>query len=387
MLEFNQLPESLQSSIQRYVANKNAETPLILFEPKVLEYNFNFFIKELDFKPEDVFFSLKSNNTKPVVDLLTKMGAGFEIGSSGEFNIMSSYGITPNRIIYSNPVKIPSHIEEAGEYGINCFAVDCKSEIDKVAHNAPNSGIYIRMNISNEGAEWELTRKFGADVTEVVELFHHAMGRNLKPLGVTIHVGWNNKHLETWENTMKVVEIIVNDCFASGIPLQMIDLGGGFPAHLINQYDAIQMIAKTIMPYLSIFREKFNLRIIAEPGSFMVANSAAMLTQVFDIIERNGKKWVYINSGINQGFHWIHSGLEYGITQPESKSEKTEMANCVVTGPTCDTHDIFAENIELPATIAIDDHLVIYPAGAYISTADCYNGFSCPPLIEFSETK
>lgn len=380
MLNFNTLPEDLQDSIQKYIHNPTSDEPVILFCPRVLEYNFQFLQNELKFRPEDIFFSVKSNNQVPVLSRLLHLGSSFEIGSLGELNMLEQYGVTPNRIVYSNPVKIQNHISEAAIYGIDNYAVDCKSEIDKVSRYAPGSSVYIRLTISNEGAAWALTRKFGAKPGNVVQLFRYAVEQGLKPGGITIHVGWNNNHIATWDKTMQIVENVIGDCSSNGIYLKFIDLGGGFPAHLINQYDALHKIAETIKPYLYTFRHKHGLRIIAEPGSFLVANTSAMIVQVFDIIERNNVKWVFINSGINQGFYWIQTGLEYGITMLR-KSSKAKKEQFIVTGPTCDTHDIFSESIELPADIAVGDYLIVFPAGAYINSADSYNGFRCPPLI------
>ncbi len=374
------IPSLLQKSISAYMS-EHKETPVIIFNDELLSYNFNYLCKSLLFSPSDLYYSIKSNYCPEIIQTLNAKQSGFEIGSQGELEIIKSHEIAPERVIYSNPVKIPSHIANAHSYGINTFAFDNENELNKLAEFAPQCKVFVRLSIDNEGASWKLTGKFGASGEQVVPLFKKAKSLGLSPSGITMHVGWNNNDKKTWENTLRKVDKIINDCFSNKIELDFFDIGGGFPAHLNNQYKNLDEIIEKISPSIAKFKQKYNLRIIAEPGSFLVANTAAMLVKIFDIIHKNGKRWIFIDSGINQGFYWIYTGLKYAISIPDNNIDTSQLSECIITGPSCDTHDIFSSDIKLPVNLKVGDYLIVFPAGAYINSSVSYNGFSTPPLI------
>jgi ornithine decarboxylase len=86
-----------------------------------------------------------------------------------------------------------------------------------------------------------------------------------------------------------------------------------------------------------------------------------------------------VDSGINQGFYWIYAGIRYQVVAAQPRSHRTR--NYVVTGPTCDSQDIFGEAVELPADLREGDILLVFPAGAYVSSARNYNGFAYPAVL------
>ncbi len=376
-MQFYELPENIKNVVNKAIKNQ-IKSPEILFSKKQLIYNFGYLKEKLKFEAEDIYFSVKSNNEEPIIETLNSLNSGFEIGSKGELELMKKHKILPERIIYSNPVKLPEHIAQAANYGVKTFAFDCESELLKIAKNAAGSKVYGRLKVNNEGATWDLINKFGTTEEQIIKLFHKAKELNLTPCGITLHLGWNNNNLAIWEKTMEEVNRFIKKCEKSGFELSFIDLGGGFPSHKINQFKTLDEIEIKISSFLKKTREK-GIRIISEPGSFLVTNTACLFSRIFDIIERENKTWVFIDSGINQGFYWIYTGLEYPVIYPQS-TENKEMRSCVITGPSCDTHDIFTNELLLPEDIKIGEPLIVFPAGAYINSAKYYNGFSYPPL-------
>jgi len=375
------LPEILKSELVKNSSVIKKNTPAIFFSKNQLVYNYIYFKEALNFKDEDIFYSTKTNYESSVIEVLNDLNSNFEIASLGELQIMQKHGIASKRILFSNPVKIPSHINCAYKYGIKTFAFDTKSELEKIQIHAPNSKVFLRLAIQNDGAEWKLEHKFGANKAEAVDLLALAKQYNLTPCGISVHLGWNNHKVENWSSALKKMEDILKKLAENGISLEFINIGGGFPAHNINQYKVLTEIAKAINPIFKRIKEKYALRIIAEPGSFMVANTAILATEIYDIIQRNSKQWIFANTGIMQGFAWILNNLKYNILHSSDLEKDTkEISNFVLTGPTLDSHDVFSNSVSLPKTTQIGDILYVFPAGAYINSSKEYNKFPFPEL-------
>lgn len=375
------LPEILKSDLLKNIEEIKKKTPIVYFSKKQLEYNFSFFKEKLGFKNKDVFFSVKTNYEKPILKVLKSLNSNFEIASLGELELMKKYAIEAQRLIFSNPVKIPLHIEQAYKYGVNTFAYDTESELLKISKYAPNSNVFLRLAIQNIGAEWKLEDKFGASKNNALKLLSLAKKHKLKPTGIAIHVGWNNNNVENWKKTILEIEKILSHTKKEGIELNFINLGGGFPAHNIEQYKALTLIAGTITPLITKIKQRYNLNFIAEPGSFLVANTAVLALEIYDIIKRNNKLWIFANSGIMQGFAWILSNLTYQIIHStQIEQQNMETTQFILTGPTLDSHDVFSDKAELPKNTQIGDILFISPAGAYINSSKKYNNYPFPKL-------
>jgi ornithine decarboxylase len=371
------IPEALLLLLDRIQSEGRCETPLILTSRALLEYNYRCFCSLI---PVDaVFFPVKTNNTPEVLGCLHNQGARFEAASAVELCLLLRTGIASSDVIFSNPVKSPAHIISAYQAGVRTFAFDTACEVHKIQRHAPQSEVYVRIEVSNDGAEWKLHHKFGAPGSEVIGLCSAARDAGLSPTGLAFHVGWNNAQLASWSGALQHTVQIAESCIRHGFPLRSINIGGGFPAHGGDQYTRLQDIADVLKPMVRILKEELGLLLYAEPGSFIAANACVMVCRVLDVVQRHDQAWVYVDSGINQGFYWIYAGVQYQVVAAQPRSRKTR--NYVVTGPTCDSHDIFGEAVELPADLREGDLLLVFPAGAYVSSARNYNGFAYPDVL------
>ncbi|MBF0229626.1 MAG: hypothetical protein HQK63_08570 [Desulfamplus sp.] len=388
--EFFEIPKLLQDTLLKSI-DSELTTPLIILCKDIIKSNLFFFSETLNIPVNDIFFAVKANNDPRVLHVLEKSGSNFEIASSGELDLLKQLNINPTRILFSNPVKISSHIKAAYDYGIKRFAFDTEEELKKISIHAPLSEVYLRFNVSNHGAGWKLEGKFGAEPENAVNLLKKAVLFNLKPLGITFHVGWDNKDIKAWEDAVERAVQIVKRCLHDGLYLQFVDLGGGFPAHAVSdQYYTLQSIGSAIAPHINTLRNKYNLAVFAEPGSFIINNCAAMVASVYSIINRGSAKWVFIDSSINHGFIWIYNGIEYHTILlnntdkadklKRNKIEEPLMEECIITGPTCDSEDVFGRAVLLPDTLKEGDYICIYPAGGYTNSSKNYNGFDFPKL-------
>ncbi|MCK9255042.1 MAG: hypothetical protein M0Q45_01480 [Bacteroidales bacterium] len=358
---------------------KKNKTPYIKLSLETIKENLDFFTKTLGFKNQEIYYPVKVNSDENILNLLKKEEVNFETGAISEIENLLKLGILPENILYGNPVKSDENILKAYSLGINIFGLDSLVELEKIAKLAPNSKVYFRLNISNQGAEWDLTKKFGCSKTDLFELFRKSKTLGLNPCGISFHVGWNNDNIENWNNVFEYINELKNDLINQNFSFEFINIGSGFPAHKNDGKENLKEIAKIILPYLNKWRKE-NIKLIAEPGSFLVAYAGILHTKIIEIIEKKGKKWVFVDTGIFQGFYWILSGLNYNIRaeKPESNFETEEF---VVCGPSCDTHDVFSYKVKLPKSIKKGDILCVEPAGAYIFSAKEYNGFSYPIQI------
>lgn len=376
MYQSDHLPEELNR-----ILSENAErikTPIILFAGKQLQNNYKFFREEFIVN-DKVFYPVKANNTTAVIEILKAQGSGFEIASLGELEVLKKCGISADRIIFSNPVKIKSHIAAAYAYGIRTFAFDSESELVKLNEFAPGSVVYLRLAVDNEGAEWKLNEKFGVPYDAAVGMLKKAISYGLIPQGIAFHIGWNNTNLKTWKSEVNKAIALVEQCFENDIEIKFLNIGGGFPAHNNDPYVNLKKIVMHINPLLTDLKERFEVDVYSEPGSFMVANTALLITEIISIVERGEDTWVYLDAGVCQGFYWVFKDIKYNILYPYDSD--SGLKAYVVTGPTCDSHDVFTYNGIFPDQIKEGDRLLIYPAGAYITSAKEYNGFSYPGTL------
>jgi ornithine decarboxylase len=355
-------------------------TPAILVSKELIEHNISYFQSTLEFENHEIFYPIKVNHNPIVIDLMEKRGLGFEVGAISECEMLVNNGIHPSRIRYGNPIKAKESIQKAHQLGITCFGADSLNELEKIAVFATRSSVYIRVSVNNSGAEWALTQKFGCPIPLVQSLFEFGKKLGLNMFGLSFHVGWNNNHIETWHHVFTQISDLCYQLKYQNIQLNSINIGGGFPAHLGNQYEKLSHLSSEILPFLTQFREDFNFEVVAEPGSFLVANAGKMVVRVIERLKRDNRDWVYVDSGIFQGFSWIMGGLQYQI---EAVCADSPIIPMVVCGPTCDTHDVFSYEVLLPSNLSVGDLLVISPAGAYISSSKNYNGFSFPNEVVY----
>jgi ornithine decarboxylase len=373
-MTFDDLHYLLKESINNFLDSNDLSNPTLLFSNHLLKENIKYFLNCL--VVDKLYFPVKTNNQLEVLECLKKTGVNFEIASLGELQLLMGMDTQPDTIIFGNPIKIEDHIKIAIQAGINTFSVDTESELLRIANHIQNANIYLRLDVSNSGAEWDLSDKFGCDVQESVILFRKAIALSMNPVGISFHVGWNNSNTDTWKQAVITAYQTIKQCKNANISLKFINIGGGFPAHLNEQYQDLNAIAEVINPCLSQIKKEFNMEVYAEPGSFLTANTGVVVANVIDVVKRKDKLWAYLNTGINQGFSWIMGGLEYAIFSP--KTNTFPLKEYTVCGPTCDSHDVFGHHILLSNTLNQGDLLLIYPAGAYISSAKTYNGFDYP---------
>ena len=376
----------LKKSLDKFVEEgkiKNFKTPFIFFDKSLLKENYlrikNIFLNG----KSHIHYAVKANSELEVISELNNLGSGFEIASVGELLKLEKLKVNPDKIIFSSPVKLEDHISYAYKFGIRTFSYDSTIELDKLAHLAPNSKVILRIDVSNHGARWKLDNKFGAEKKDWILLLEYAQKLKLKPIGITFHVGWNNIKNSTWGRAMKMTGQLVKSAYKKNIKIKYVNIAGGFPAHLVDQEHYLNQIANLLNPILLKLNKNYGIETIIEPGTYVVANCAALITRIYSNIKREKRDWLFVDASITGGFYWILEGLIYDIYLAGPKNKLPYNNLYTITGPTCDSQDTFTKKIKLPKELSNGDILAISPAGAYITSSEEYNGFPYPKTKYF----
>lgn len=359
------------------------ETPFIVVNLDTIKRNYLEMKKHLPYA--SIYYAVKANPALPVLELLRDLGSCFDVASIYEMDTLLNIGVSADRMSYGNTIKKVSHIQYAYEKGIRLFASDSEPDLRNIAAAAPGSRVFIR--ILSEGADtadWPLSRKFGCHPDMAIDLLILAQKLGLKPCGVSFHVGSQQRDIGAWDSAIAKVRYIFNYLEEEGIPLSLINMGGGFPARYINKTCDIDVYAQEITRYIKEdFSEEKPLEIIMEPGRSLVAGAGMLATEVVLVSQKSRvgvDRWVYLDTGTFNGLieTWGES-LKYPL-YCESRGPLSE--DFIIAGPTCDSQDIMYEFFRnpLPQHISIGSRVYWLTTGAYTSSYCSveFNGF--PPL-------
>jgi len=335
--------------------------------------------------PGDVLYAVKCNPTEAVIRTLIKNGiANFDAASIDEIKLVKK--ISPEaKIYFMHTVKKEKSIEEAYfNFGIKAYSFDSKEELDKILRitkNTKDLELFLRIQTSNEHSEIDLSKKFGASISEAVQLSKIAKVK-AKKFGYSFHVGSQCMHPIAYSKAIKDLGNIIKK---SNICPDVINVGGGFPTTYPDLYpQPLENYFKEII--LAI--KKLNLikepKIICEPGRALVAESGSTIVRV----ELKKKQNLYINDGTYGSL--FDAGTPKFIfptkaIQMENSASKRLMPYSFY-GPTCDGLDYMKGPFMLPANIKTGDYIEIGQLGAYgMSLRTNFNGFYSNEIHEVQD--
>lgn len=369
------IPKSTLLKVLTSIDKREIRTPFLLMDTVRIKENIEIIGKNI--KNSTVFYALKANPDAAIADLVNKENVGFEIASEGELAILSSLGVEPSRIISSNPVKSIPFLQKAAEYGVRYFAFDSVGELEKIARYAPGSNVYVRLSVPNEGSEWPLSKKFGLEIDDAVELLSCAKGKGIHPVGITFHVGSQCQNSYNWNIAIDKAKILWERAENRGIRLTLLNIGGGYPINYTKVVTTIDTIERNIA---KLIREKFpvDTNIHLEPGRAVIGDAGILVSSVIGKARRHDEDWLYIDVGVFNGLMESLGGIRYTyIVEAKGDTEKS----WTMAGPSCDSFDIIDRHVALPDP-EIGALILILSSGAYtVSYASEFNGFSIPKTI------
>ncbi len=373
-----------QSLIQ---ASLKHATPAFWFSGKRIKANYHRFTKGLP--GVKVFYPLKVNPDPRIAKLLAQEGAGFDAASIGEIRIAIKIGVSPERIIFTTPVKSINEIRAAYKIGVRVFAADSLMEIDKLAHSAPGCKVLLRIQTTNKGSQWPLSRRFGAEIKQAPNLLQFIADQKLTPFGITFHVGSQCTNILNWKLAIRqVAKIIETYEKKNGQDIKVIDVGGGFPVCYKKDVPSLESIFSVITDEIKKCFKDREIEIWTEPGRAIVADAAFATTTVIGRTKRGHKNWLFCDLGTFNGLLELiepsSKGFAYELYAPAGKNSNGKEKHFILTGPSCDGDDILAENVELP-NIGVGDRIYFLKTGAYsmaYSSSFCGNAKPKVYLIE-----
>ncbi|PYE85660.1 type III PLP-dependent enzyme [Pseudoroseicyclus aestuarii] len=370
----------VSSRLEAYAATAPFDRPTLVIDLDRVEAQFRALRAGLG--RADIHYAVKANPHPAIIERLVQLGAHFDAASRGEIELCLSQGARPEHVSFGNTIKRASDIAFAHNAGIGLFAADAAEELEKIAENAPGARVYIRLIVETSSADWPLTRKFGCDRSMALELLDRATELGLRPVGFSFHVGSQTRRAEMWTPVLDKLSGIWAAAQEAGHDLQLLNIGGGFPAFYGEAIDAPTDYAAAVV---AMVEERFPgvPHLMAEPGRGMVAEAGVIACEVMLTSRKSDRdmhRWVYLSIGRFSGLAETEGeAIRYEFVTPHD-GEAT--GPCILAGPSCDSADVLYEKrpMNLPLALKSGDRVLIRGTGAYTSTYSsvCFNGF--PPL-------
>ena len=365
--------------------SENLETPCVVINLKTIKKNYQK-LRE-NFPYADIFYAIKANPHEEIISMLNEMGSCFDIASRYELDKVLKLGVSPERLSYGNTIKKAKDIAYFYEKGVRMFATDSKDDLKNIAQFAPGSRVYVRILVENTtSADWPLSRKFGCHPDMAYDLCIQARDSGLIPYGISFHVGSQQRDIGQWNDAIAKTKYLMDSLEEEEeIKLEMVNMGGGFPASYVTPANDLSEYASEISRYLEDDFGEERPRIILEPGRSLVGDSGILVTEVVMISRKNNTalfRWVYLDTGLFNGLiETLNESLKYPIITDKDEGCK-KWGEVVLAGPTCDSMDIMYEDYKysLPTNLKPGDRVYFLTTGAYTSSYASveFNGF--PPI-------
>lgn len=373
---------------------KRFGTPLYIYSYKtIVEHYLKLKRAFLKIQPL-ICYSVKANSHLAILKILVKHGAGLDIVSGGELFRAIKAGCPAEKIVYASVGKTDREITEAIIYGILFFNVESEAELININRIAKRLKkvvqVAVRINPDIEPkthrfiTTGKITNKFGIDfkraykILLVKDKFSH-----LNICGLHIHIGSQITESAPYVFAIKRMVNFILQLRRKGINLAYLNIGGGLGIVYNKETpQTAQEFADKILPLL----EESGLKIILEPGRFIVGNAGILATRVLYIKDNPKKKFVIVDAGMNDLIRPALYGAYHQIL-PLFKSDLKGKEKVDIVGPICESADFFAKD-RVMQKVKEGDFLAIMSAGAYgFSMASNYNSRLKPAEVLVKEDK
>ncbi len=336
-----------------------------------------------------ICFSVKANSNLAILKALVDKGAGLDIVSGGELFRAIKIGCPHRKIVYASVGKTATEIEKAIKMRILFFNVESISELQNINHIAERLNrriaVCIRINPDIEPrthkyiTTGKITNKFGIDFKSAYNILRRRMSfPRVDILGLHIHIGSQITESAPFINAISKLVRFIEKLKEKNITLEYLNIGGGLGIIYDKERpQTAKEFASRVLPLL----KRARLKIILEPGRFIVGNAGILVSKILYIKNTPRKKFVIVYAGMNDlirpslygAYHQISPLVKTRSQKSEVRSQKYD-----VVGPICESADFFARDRRLPG-VQEGDYLAIMGAGAYgFSMSSNYNS-RCKP--------
>ena len=370
------------NSVDELVNRILPEEPVYCIRPNSIKLACEWFKEKF---PGNVLYAVKTNPNENVIKCIGESGINkFDVASINEIKLIKK-NFPKAQAFYMNTVKSRKHIKEAYfNYNIKDYALDSKDELQKIieaTNNAKDLTLYIRISISNEHAEIDLSQKFGALPSEALGLLRLAKA-HAKKVGLSFHVGSQCMHPISYSKGIREIGNIIKK---TKIIPDIINVGGGFP----SVYPDLNPLP--LEDYMNEIKKSFNNlkldkkpELLCEPGRALVAESGSTIVKVL----LRKKQKIYINDG-TYGSLFDAGVLNFVLPTrmiPNGRVTSKKLTSYSLYGPTCDSADFMKGPFVLPNNLKEGDYIEIGQLGAYALTFRTkFNGFYSDKIFEVQD--
>ena len=362
-------------------------TPAYVYSRATLERHFRAYDEALSDHERLICFAVKANSNLAVLNVLARLGAGFDIVSAGELERVLRAGGDPAKVVFSGVGKQPWEMRKALEAGVHCFNVESDTELDRLNEVAGELGVRapvsLRVNPDVDAGTHPYIstglkeNKFGIDIAEALDVYGRASELpNLNIIGVDCHIGSQLTSVDPFLDALDRVLVLIDQLAERGISIEHLDMGGGLGV----RYDQEQPPEPS--EYVARLAERLGdrqLKLILEPGRSIAANAGILVTRVEFLKCTEHRNFAIIDAAMND---LIRPAL-YSAWQdivPVEQREDVEARRWDLVGPICETGDFLGKDREL--RLAPGDLLAVRSAGAYgFVMSSNYNTRNRPPEL------
>lgn len=355
-------------------------TPLYVYSRATLERHWHAFNNAFGEHPHLVCFAVKSNPNIAILNVMAKLGSGFDIVSQGELERVLAAGGEAAKVVFSGVAKSRQEIARALEVNIRCFNVESEAELLRINQVAGEMGkiapISLRVNPDVDAHTHPYIstglkeNKFGVSVEQAREVYKVAATLpNIKIIGMDCHIGSQLTELQPFLDAVDRLILLMEQLKQDGIRLKHLDLGGGLGVTYTDETPPHPTeYAKALWEKLSAFSE---LEIIVEPGRAITANAGILVTKVEYLKSNESRNFAIVDAGMNDMIRPALYQAYMNILEIDRTLVREEKIYDVV-GPICETSDFLGKQRKL--AIAEGDYLAQRSAGAYgASMSSNYN--------------
>ncbi|HEX8587591.1 diaminopimelate decarboxylase [Pseudomonas sp.] len=344
-------------------------TPTYVYSRAHIEAQYRAYADALSGMPHLVCFAVKANSNLGVLNVLARLGAGFDIVSRGELERVLAAGGQADKIVFSGVGKTRDDMRRALEVGVHCFNVESTDELERLQVVAAEMGarapVSLRVNPDVDAGTHPYIstglkeNKFGIAIADAEDVYIRAAQLpNLDVIGVDCHIGSQLTTLAPFVDALDRLLDLVDRLGDCGIQLRHIDLGGGLGVRYRDEEPPLAG------DYIKAVRERLDGRDLAlmfEPGRFIVANAGVLLTRIEYLKHTEHKDFAIVDAAMNDLIRpaLYQAWMDVTAVKPREGAQRTYD----IVGPICETGDFLAKDREL--ALAEGDLLAVHSAGAY----------------------
>ena len=345
-------------------------TPCFIYSKAALEQNYHAYEKAFEDHSHLICYAVKANSNLAVLNILSKLGAGFDIVSGGELDRVIAAGGDPKKVTFSGLGKTTQEIYKALDAGIHCFNIESEAELLRINEIAVNNSqvapISIRVNpdVNAETHPYISTglkeNKFGISMEKAIQLYLHATEmKGICIKGLDFHIGSQLTSIRPILDALDRILTLNEQLISRDVIVEHINIGGGLG---VTYEDEMPPTPNELILAVKEKLHGLDLKIVVEPGRSIAANAGILVTKVEYLKNHEEKNFAIIDGAMND---LIRPAL-YGAWQkivPVKKAAGSESTAYDIVGPICESADALGKNRSL--NINAGDLLAIKSAGAY----------------------